>query len=69
MSRLDHALVLTAGLGTRLNPLTLVRAKPAVPVAGTPIVRRIAGWAEQVSPALLLLARTAGQLLDQGFVS
>jgi len=44
VSRLDHALVLTAGLGTRLNPLTLVRAKPAVPVAGTPIVRRIAGW-------------------------
>lgn len=38
------ALVLTAGLGTRLRPLTLVRAKPAVPVAGVPIVIRIVRW-------------------------
>ena len=38
------ALVLTAGLGTRLDPLTRVRAKPAVPVAGEPLVRRIARW-------------------------
>jgi NDP-sugar pyrophosphorylase family protein len=36
-----HALVLTAGLGTRLQPLTSVRAKPAIPVAGEPLVRRI----------------------------
>ena len=35
------ALVLTAGLGTRLRPLSLVRAKPAVPVAGLPLVTRI----------------------------
>jgi NDP-sugar pyrophosphorylase family protein len=39
-----HALVLTAGLGTRLRPLTEVRAKPAVPIGGEPIVRRIARW-------------------------
>jgi NDP-sugar pyrophosphorylase family protein len=38
------ALLLTAGLGTRLSPLTAVRAKPAVPVAGEPLVRRIARW-------------------------
>ncbi len=36
-----RALVLTAGLGARLRPLTYVRAKPAVPVNGTPLVRRI----------------------------
>lgn len=35
------ALVLTAGLATRLRPLSLVRAKGAMPVAGDPLVRRI----------------------------
>jgi NDP-sugar pyrophosphorylase family protein len=35
------ALVLAAGLATRLRPLSLVRAKAALPVAGTPLVRRI----------------------------
>jgi NDP-sugar pyrophosphorylase family protein len=40
----SHAFVLTAGLGTRLRPLTDVRAKPAIPVAGEPIVRRIIAW-------------------------
>jgi NDP-sugar pyrophosphorylase family protein len=39
-----HALVLCAGLGTRLRPLTDVRAKPAMPVAGEPMIRRIASW-------------------------
>ena len=39
-----HGLLLTAGLGTRLRPLTLIRAKPAVPVAGEPLVRRIVRW-------------------------
>jgi mannose-1-phosphate guanylyltransferase len=38
------ALVLTAGLGTRLFPLTLTRAKPAAPVAGVPLVVRILEW-------------------------
>jgi mannose-1-phosphate guanylyltransferase len=35
------ALVLTAGVGSRLHPLTLSRAKPAVPIAGVPLVTRI----------------------------
>ncbi|PYQ75170.1 MAG: hypothetical protein DMG04_08055 [Acidobacteria bacterium] len=43
-SRIRDALVLTAGLGTRLRPLTNVRAKPAIPVAGEPMIRRIIGW-------------------------
>src|SRR3954470_16918315 len=38
------ALVLAAGFGTRLRPLTDVCAKPAIPVAGEPIVRRIVRW-------------------------
>lgn len=36
--------MLSAGLGTRLRPLTLVRAKAALPVAGQALARRIAGW-------------------------
>ena len=39
-----NALVLTAGLGTRLRPLTFVRAKAAVPVNGEPLARRVARW-------------------------
>lgn len=39
-----RALILTAGLGTRLRPLTFVRAKAAVPVNGEPIVRRVIAW-------------------------
>jgi mannose-1-phosphate guanylyltransferase len=35
------SLVLTAGLATRLRPLSLVRAKAALPVAGVPLVHRI----------------------------
>src|SRR6185503_20032046 len=39
-----QALVLAAGLGTRLGPLTEVCAKPALPVAGEPIIRHIVRW-------------------------
>jgi mannose-1-phosphate guanylyltransferase len=38
------ALVLTAGLATRLRPLSDVRAKGAMPVAGSAIVTRILRW-------------------------
>jgi mannose-1-phosphate guanylyltransferase len=41
---ITRALILCAGLGTRLQPLTTVRAKPAIPVAGTPMIRRIVSW-------------------------
>ncbi|HEX7793908.1 MAG TPA: sugar phosphate nucleotidyltransferase [Vicinamibacterales bacterium] len=44
MTSISHALVLAAGLGSRLQPLTSVRAKPAMPVAGEPIARRIIHW-------------------------
>ena len=37
---LPPALVLAAGLGTRLRPLTFCRAKAAVPVAGVPVICR-----------------------------
>ena len=41
------ALVLTAGLATRLRPLSNVRAKAAMPIAGAPLVGRILTWLRQ----------------------
>lgn len=38
------ALVLAAGLATRLRPLSRVRAKAALPVAGQTLVQRIIAW-------------------------
>ena len=38
------ALVLTAGLGTRLRPLTQIRAKAAVPINGESLATRAARW-------------------------
>jgi len=51
------AMVLTAGLGTRLAPLSELRAKPALPVAGTPLAGRILRWlgAAGVADAILNL--------------
>ena len=51
------ALILTAGLATRLRPLSLVRAKAALPVAGSPLVHRILRWlaASGVTDAVLNL--------------
>jgi NDP-sugar pyrophosphorylase family protein len=39
-----RGLVLTAGLGTRLQPLTQARAKAAAPVDGEPLARRAIRW-------------------------
>src|SRR5260370_5725215 len=39
-----RALVLAAGRGTRLRPLTLTRAKAAAPVDGEPLARRTIRW-------------------------
>ena len=41
---IDAAILLAAGLGTRLAPLSWVRAKAALPVAGEPIIRRQIRW-------------------------
>jgi NDP-sugar pyrophosphorylase family protein len=51
------ALVLTAGVGARLRPLSLLCAKPALPVAGVPLVGRILRWlsASRVESAVLNL--------------
>jgi mannose-1-phosphate guanylyltransferase len=51
------ALVLTAGLATRLRPLSCVRAKAALPVGDRAIVQRILQWlaAQGVAEAVLNL--------------
>jgi NDP-sugar pyrophosphorylase family protein len=38
------ALVLTAGLGTRLDPLTRLVAKAAVPLGGSTLIERLLDW-------------------------
>jgi len=38
------ALVLTAGLGARLDPITRLVAKPAVPLGGRTLVERVLRW-------------------------
>ena len=63
--------MLTAGLGTRLRPLTLVRAKPAIPVAGEPIIRRIIRWlvanaVTQVTLNLHHLPETVARVVGDG---
>jgi len=41
---IESALILAAGLGTRLAPLSAIRAKAALPVAGDAIIRRQVRW-------------------------
>jgi len=47
MPPLPPALVLAAGLGTRLLPLTSLRAKPALPLGGEPLIAHILRWLRQ----------------------
>src|SRR5262245_38631355 len=49
------ALVLTAGLGTRLDPLTRLVAKPAVPVGGRTLVERVLEWLQRQGARELVL--------------
>jgi NDP-sugar pyrophosphorylase family protein len=43
-NRTVRALILAAGEGTRLRPLTLDRPKPMVPIAGRPLLAYIVEW-------------------------
>jgi mannose-1-phosphate guanylyltransferase len=49
------ALVLTAGLATRLRPLSDVRAKGALPVAGEALVCRILRWLQRAGVRRVVL--------------
>lgn len=41
---LRKAMILAAGEGTRLRPLTLDRPKPMLPIAGRPLLEHTLGW-------------------------
>ena len=65
------ALVLTAGLATRLRPLSLVRAKAAMPVAGQPLITRVlrqlrAGGVSDVMLNLHHLPHTLTRIVGDG---
>lgn len=49
------ALVLTAGLGTRLQPLSTYRAKAALPIAGTPLIARLLRWLRRAGVTRVVL--------------
>lgn len=41
MTQIDQAIILAAGLGKRLHPLTLTTPKPLLPIQGQPIIKTI----------------------------
>jgi NDP-sugar pyrophosphorylase family protein/aminoglycoside/choline kinase family phosphotransferase len=62
----ERALVLAAGFGTRLQPLTLCQPKPLMPVWGTPVLRHVLGLLRDwgVREVLINLHHGAGPILN-----
>lgn len=63
LSTASRAIVLAAGLGTRLRPLTLTTPKPLLRVAGTPILERLLGTLSRQGVEEVVVV--AGHLGDQ----
>jgi NDP-sugar pyrophosphorylase family protein len=50
-----QALILTAGLGRRLDPLTRLVAKPAVPLGGATLIEHVLAWVRRQGIAEVVL--------------
>lgn len=63
---LTHAIVLAAGLGTRMRPLTNTMPKPLIPVRGTPLIDYCLNWLSTagITDAVVNTSYLAQQLED-----
>lgn len=66
MNRINTAMVLAAGLGTRMRPLTDTRPKPLVEVCGRPLLDHVLDRLEQagIGQAVVNVHYHAGQIED-----
>ena len=58
------AVVLAAGAGTRLRPLTWLRPKALCPVENVPLVDFAIGWARAVTSAVAVNVHHGRQLME-----
>jgi MurNAc alpha-1-phosphate uridylyltransferase len=64
--KLTHAIILAAGLGTRMRPLTNTMPKPLIPVRGVPLIDWCLQWLEdaRISDVVINTSYRAQQLED-----
>ncbi len=64
--KLTHAIILSAGLGTRMRPLTNTMPKPLIPVRGVPLIDWCLNWLSDadISDVVINTSYLAQQLED-----